>query len=156
MDVMHHSNCCCGWNIDSKSLATHYLHHSIFPQGKPICVTLNDWPISVVSATFSHTILLHILQPMFLYNMTYSCPTSSPKMVIRKKEKCGLWGSNSRPWDYETHALPTEPNSLCLAFKTTLYYAFPSTFISCFHERENQDSLQSPIQLYRRRETRTL
>ena len=20
-----------------------------------------------------------------------------------------MWGSNSRPWDYETHALPTEP-----------------------------------------------
>ena len=39
--------------------------------------------------------------------------------VIKKEAKekeCGLWGSNSRPWDYETHALPTEPKPLYLSF----------------------------------------
>ena len=28
---------------------------------------------------------------------------------IKNKQKCLLRGSNSRPWDYETHALPTAP-----------------------------------------------
>ena len=28
------------------------------------------------------------------------------------KRFCPEWGSNSRPWDYETHALPTAPSRL--------------------------------------------
>ena len=29
---------------------------------------------------------------------------------IKKNRNCPEWGSNSRPWDYETHALPTAPS----------------------------------------------
>ena len=30
----------------------------------------------------------------------------------KKQKVCSVGGSNFRPWDYETHALPTEPTEL--------------------------------------------
>ena len=40
------------------------------------------------------------------------------------KKRCGLWGSNSRPRDYETRALPTEPKPLHLrSFSLTLVHS---------------------------------
>ena len=33
-------------------------------------------------------------------------------------QKCLRWVSNPRPWDYETHALPTAPQRLCSAIGT--------------------------------------
>ena len=47
--------------------------------------------------------------PLYLcpHNVTYTCVYTQ-----RTKCLCPEWGSNSRPWDYETHALPTAPSRL--------------------------------------------
>lgn len=151
---------------ESKSLANkHCLHLSIFLCSKysishcqPSFLMFRFMTLFQSLKLRSHNLFHSISSNLFSLTLLPLNPHSNfpKKQWYPKKQKCGLWGSNSRPWDYETHALPTEPNSLWLAFKTTLYYSFLSTFISCFYERENQDSVQSPLQLYKRREARSL
>ena len=45
------------------------------------------------------------------YIVCYTCSLAlrSSKMEKKEKNECPLWGSNSRPSDYETDALPSAP-----------------------------------------------
>ena len=42
-----------------------------------------------------------------LYHLSYATASGG---------KCLRWGSNPRPWDYETHALPTAPQRLAIDY----------------------------------------
>ena len=58
---------------------------------------------------YSYSVFSHF-KATYIANNNIILSNHYPLLFRKKIKECGLWGSNSRPRDYETRALPTEPN----------------------------------------------